>query len=422
MNNIKKNIGFTYFTNPRYFIGKHLEEWYSAISQLGGSAVIVKGAYDRALPEDVFLNAEDHSLEPIIHFTSELPLARNFNNLAFLLDVYAKRGVKRVIFGDRPNMKSAWPISGWQYENLVDHFLDRFIPLATYAGRIGMEPALPPMQPGGDYWDTAFVELVLTGLRRRRMEEILDRLILSSYGYTFNKPLSWGKGGPERWASSLPYSTPEGHEDQMGFHHFEWVQAIAQRTIGERLPVMILDAGQTGGQYQESDRYLTNEVISKIYQSCTKPDDQLDESDETALEFGDSVQLCAFSLETLRFVVGENFSPKYLQEILSGGQDHKEKGFTNSGKEKLFTHYLLLPSHQSGVSDVVLNKVRPFIKHTHPTVGFSLEEAKLAHKVSVYPDSMLFPEEKLKELRSNGCQVEVLPESGIEIATLIQSL
>ena len=80
-----------------------------------------------------------------------------------------------------------------------------------------------------------------------------------------------------------------------------------------------------------------------------------------------------------------------------------------------------MPSYASGVSDAILNKVRPLIKHYHPTVGFSLVEAAYAKKVSVYPDTNLFSEEQLSQIRSTGSIVEILPESGIEIATLVQN-
>jgi hypothetical protein len=88
--------------------------------------------------------------------------------------------------------------------------------------------------------------------------------------------------------------------------------------------------------------------------------------------------------------------------------------------QKHLAHYLLLPSYESGVSDVVLNKVRPIIKKLHPTMGFSLEEASHAEKVSIFPDPYLFKEQQINQLRSAGCEVEILPESGIEIATRLQ--
>jgi hypothetical protein len=80
----------------------------------------------------------------------------------------------------------------------------------------------------------------------------------------------------------------------------------------------------------------------------------------------------------------------------------------------------LLPSYAADVSDVVLNKVRPLIKKYKPTVGFSLEEAFCASKVSIFPDPYLFTDEQINRLRDAGCEVEILPQSGIEIATLLQ--
>jgi hypothetical protein len=79
-----------------------------------------------------------------------------------------------------------------------------------------------------------------------------------------------------------------------------------------------------------------------------------------------------------------------------------------------------LPAHTSGISDVILNKIRPLIKHRQTTVGFSPSEAKFARKVSIYPDPIVFSDEVIDELRSAGCTVEILPDSGIDIATMIQ--
>ena len=84
-------------------------------------------------------------------------------------------------------------------------------------------------------------------------------------------------------------------------------------------------------------------------------------------------------------------------------------------------HYLLLPVHACGVSDAILNKVRPIIKTFQPTIGFSLKEAFLAERVSVYPDPNTYSEDDINQLRASGCVVDILPESGIEIATYTQT-
>jgi hypothetical protein len=206
MDRNKQALGFEYFSSPEFLVLKRVRDWLPVLKQLGASAVVIQSGFDKAIPEDIFLAARDQQLTPVVHFTMELPLARKFNEVAFLMDVYAKWGVSEVILGNKPNSKSSWTATAWHYDSIVDHFLDRFIPLANHAVRAGLSPALPPLQPGGDYWDTAFVELVLGGLKRRQMEGILDCLSLTSYGYTFNRPLSWGgrRSGTVAWCETLP--------------------------------------------------------------------------------------------------------------------------------------------------------------------------------------------------------------------------
>ena len=414
-----QEIGFAYFTTHEFQINRYVNEWMKAINKIGSSVVILHSAFDRAISEDIFQSAIENNLSPIVHFPDELPLARSFNDAAFLLDIYAKWGVSHVILGDRPNSKEAWPNAGWHYENIIDHFLDRFIPLANHAVRNGMVPIMSPFIPGGDYWDTAFIELVLSGLKRRQLGNILDNLMLSSYGFTFNKPISWGRGGPERWPSTKPYRTPDGQEDQIGFHNFEWIQAIGERAIGRKLPIIILDAGHTSPTSQQEDTSISIEYMKTIYDLCvSKPSNE--DSQDSPISFDDTVCWCTFSLDTIKNAIGDPISLQIFAQMFNEVEG-KAIGSKPDKGNKMISHYLLLPSYASGVSDAVLNKIRPLIKHYHPTVGFSIDEAMYAKKVSVYPDPNLFPDETLNQLRSAGTIVEILPESGIEIATRIQN-
>ena len=136
-----------------------------------------------------------------------------------------------------------------------------------------------------------------------------------------------------------------------------------------------------------------------------------------------SLIACTFDLDTLLTLFGGDLSIAALQAIFQ-----TEDAKTNASKnktainEKPIAHYLLLPAHETGVSDVVLKKVRPIIKQCNPTIGFSLEEAKLAKKVSIFPDPVIFTDAKINTLRSAGCSVEILPQSGIEIATLLHGM
>lgn len=406
-------IGFSYFASPEYYLDRPLNTWLSALNRWGSSLLILAGAFDLAIPEDVFISAQEHGLQPVLHFKTVLPTARSLNDAALLLDVYKKWGVSHVILGDQPNIKQEWQIAKWHYETLVDNFLDRFIPLANHAVRIGLNPVMAPMQPGGDYWDCSFLELILSGLKRRKMDEIINSLVLSSYGYTYNKPLTWGEGGPERWPGSKPYFTPAGQEDQLGFYNFEWVQAASQRVLGNRLPVIILAAGSPGPSLDMFGGESLEETVTQIVKGCRN-------STQTGLSIDESVYACTFSLETFQALMGDGFSIENLAPVfrLDNSIDHKSV-LIEQGQKHL-SHYLLLPSYSSGVSDVVLNKVRPLIKKFQPTVGFSLEEAACASKVTIFPDPVLFKDEHINALRRAGCKVEILPDSGIEIATYLQ--
>ena len=420
MDRNKQALGFEYFSSPEFLVLKRVRDWLPVLKQLGASAVVIQSGFDKAIPEDIFLVARDQQLTPVVHFTMELPLTRKFNEVAFLMDVYAKWGVSEVILGNKPNSKSSWTATAWHYDSIVDHFLDRFIPLANHAVRAGLSPALPPLQPGGDYWDTAFVELVLGGLKRRQMEGILDCLSLTSYGYTFNKPLSWGAGGPERWLGVKPYQTPEGQQDQLGFNNYAWQNAMGLRATGKNFPISILDAGSSGMKFVQSNYQAMKKDIKTIYASILGKLAPNSSKTEMAVMFDDSVKQVFFSLDNIAKLMQNKISSKELIEFF---KEPKHAGKTIKSVEdsgKVFDHYLLLPAHTSGISDVILNKIRPLIKHRQTTVGFSPSEAKFARKVSIYPDPIVFSDEVIDELRSAGCTVEILPDSGIDIATMIQ--
>jgi hypothetical protein len=415
-----QEFGLTYFSSPEFYVSKKINAWMPICKKIGATVIVLQANFSRAIPEDVFLCAKDNQLKPIVYFTSDLPLARKFNDVAFLLDVYAKWGVNEIILGNKPNMKRAWPSSGWHDENLVDHFLDRFIPFATHTVRLGMNPVAPPLQPGGDYWDTAFMESFLLGLKRRQLSEILAHLLISSYAYTFEKPLSWGRGGPERWSNPGPYQSAEGQQDQLGFNHYEWMQAIGRKVTGQVFQTIILDAGSPCHLFSQEDPGVIFESIREIIQFC-KNKELNNQEDENSLRTNDSpTRVITYSLDTLNEIMPDPFEPEHLFGLFEQNVEVKS-GFMSNIKSHPIKHYLLLPLHQSGVSDAILNKVRPIVKAFQPTIGFSLNEASMAEKVSIYPDPSIFSEDDINQLRTSGCIVDILPESGIDIATSLQT-
>jgi len=117
----------------------------------------------------------------------------------------------------------------------------------------------------------------------------------------------------------------------------------------------------------------------------------------------------------------DDLSANALKEIFKPINNRNAKFIYLEDDHKLIEHYLLLPKHESGVSDVLLNKIRPIIKQIKLTVGFSLEEAKSAKRVSILPDGAAPTEDMINSLKTAGCRVEILPQSGIEIATYLNN-
>jgi len=59
----------------------------------------------------------------------------------------------------------------------------------------------------------------------------------------------------------------------------------------------------------------------------------------------------------------------------------------------------------------------PFNQQNHPTVGFSVEEAALAGRVTIIGKSPFITEDTLARLKRAGCEIERMDEDGIVLAS-----
>jgi hypothetical protein len=80
-------------------------------------------------------------------------------------------------------------------------------------------------------------------------------------------------------------------------------------------------------------------------------------------------------------------------------------------------HYVLLPLYAWGAANWDLALVEPLLQESHPAIGFSLAEARLARRVTVVGAEGAVSDEALGMLRNSGCQVERLLEDGTLVAT-----
>jgi len=458
-------LGFHYFPDTLHFREDDLTTWLPELRSLGATWLTLLAPAERAVPEFFLKGLLQTGIEPVLHFNLPLEFHNRPETLDLLFSTYARWGVHYVTLFDRPNSRSSWSPAAWAQADLVERFLDIFLPVAESALREGLIPVFPPLEPGGDYWDTAFLRAALRGIQRRGQTHLLDSLALAAYAWAGERPLNWGAGGPERWPAARPYFTPASAQDQRGFRIFDWYLTMAQAELGQNLPILLLRAGSCPPEscsLRESrslrskpvvllpetaavDHTRRNLAIANLVSGETAradPFDRLragltsDQQNELIEPVPPEVLACNFWLlstsagspysnlawfqpdGTFLPIVGE------MRKWIAGVRAVADLGMPGSisvipdnNQSHPISHYLLLPIYGWGVPEWHLDAVRPFIKEFHPTIGFSLDEASHAVRVTVVGGVQAYSDQDLQPLRQAGCTVERITVDGTIVAT-----
>jgi hypothetical protein len=458
-------IGFHYFPDTRHYRQRDLETWLPELCNLGASWVTLLAEAERAIPEAFLGGLLAASIQPVLHFVfqqAQVPakpadLPYEVGSLRLLLSNYARWGLQYVCFFDRPNIRSHWPAPVWAQTDLVERFLDQFIPLAELTLEEGLTPVFPPLEPGGDYWDLAFLRTALKAMQRRGCLHMLDSLVLGAYGFIDNgRPLDWGAGGPQRWPGAKPYQTPEGLQDQRGLYIVDWYEDVVQHELGKHLPVILLRGGarlpaRHGVDVSQPD--LLAHARQNLAVARLMAGDQ--EADLHFEPLSADVLTCNFWLlaaEKSKAGAAQawfrpNGEPLPAVNALRQWIAYRKRGGApeERGREPSIPvaqsdahpkdvqdrlpaiekpvlrhpiqHYILLPLYAWGAADWDMVAIQPLLQDSHPTVGFSLAEARLAKRVTVVGGEGAISMEALEMLRGAGCQVERILEDGTLIAT-----
>ena len=139
------------------------------------------------------------------------------DEIGLLFQSYRRWGVRAAALFDQPNSHKNWQATAWAQTDLVERFLDLYLPLADASLRAGLTPIFPPLKPGGDYWDTAFLRAALQSLQRRSQHNLLNQLIIGAYAQAGERTLQWGAGGPERWPNAVPISLLQAQKISVAF-------------------------------------------------------------------------------------------------------------------------------------------------------------------------------------------------------------
>jgi hypothetical protein len=318
--------------------------------------------------------------------------------------------------------------------------LDIFIPLAEAALQAGMTPVFPPLEPGGDYWDTSFLLAALRGIQRRGNSQLLQSLALGAYAWVGQHPITWGAGGPERWPGTRPYFTPSDQQDQRGFYIFDWYKAIAQAVMHKSPSILLLAAGyrmSTGADHDPSVDEIyqhTRQNLSLIQLIQDKP---VSDDESGADRIASDVLACCFWLlasapdqptageawfqaDGSLLPVIEALHPKTQDSPEPDQPEEDLPPFDEPDTQQVrqpIEHYLLLPLYDWGVIEWHLDAIRPYILRHQPTVGFNLSEAILARHVIVLGGEQSFQAEEIERLHAAGCTIELVSGDGTSIAT-----
>ncbi len=349
-----------------------------------------------------------------------------------MFGAYARWGVGHVVVSDRPNMRSSWPATDWGRAALVERYLDRLLPILQAECAAGLHPVFPPLEPGGDYWDTAFLDAALTSIARRGQHGLINDLVLALYAWTYDHPLDWGKGGPRAWPQVRPYSLPEGSQDERGFRIFDWYAQISEAIAGKPLPMLAIAAGVRPDPVSEVNGRLaeTNLGATRVLVSGEVPESlmgvcfylltaEADDPSAASAWFISSSEPRPF-VERVRSLIASE--PNARNPVLGSA----------SFPAKPLRHYLLLPEASGAHAAIDWSSLGEYVSVFRPAVGFSVAEAKHAQEVTLIGNPDLIPPEVELELRQAGCKVHrvtkpvpapvpQVPWSPTELATRLET-
>lgn len=446
--NLRNRFGFHYFPDVFHYREHDLQAWLPKLESLRVGWLTLLAPSERAIPEYFITGLISSGIEPILHFHLPFNSRVHSIDLLTLFQSYSKWGVRYVALFDRPNLRSGWHPAVWTQSDLVERFLDLYLPIAEAGLRYGLTPVFPPLEPGGDYWDLAFFRGALNSMQKRVKPALLDTLAIGIYAWAGERPLDWGAGGLDRWPGARPYFTPPGVQDHLGFRIFDWYMDIAQQELGKIPQVLLLRAGiQEGGiAWKEENGTGGLAVLQKMLAIANLAVDEsgaeigidplpqqvyacnlwllaVEDSDDSQSQAwfkpdGEPLPLVELIRKARASKLAEVTKGQKLEEtFVSEAKNSSSIAADGKVNYSPIEHYVLMPLYGWGSGEWDFRLLEPLLQNGHPTIGFSLLEARLAKRVSVVGGEQVFSEAVLTMLRESGCYVERLQEDGTVNAT-----
>ena len=405
-------IGFHYYPDMDHYGQADLARWLPELKALGASWLVMLSPLETGIPSSFLRGLVEAHIEPVVRVYTPTVRPISQEVLRRLLDAYQGVGVHYVHVYNEPNLPVEWDSSEWMKPALVDRFMDYLIPCLETIKAAGLMPVFTPLAPGGHYWDTAFLKTALDVIVLRGKQHLFENMAVCIHNYTFNKPLDWGAGGAARWPNVRPYHTPEGSQDQMGFHLFEWYDEIIRARVGRSLPLI---SGECGARVGDRDHPGFPPVDEGLHASRNvEISRQLMAGELPDYLFNNAFWLLAngernpfedhawYKRDGRRLPAVEAMKAMPKQPRKFGQEPPRQ----DRSDGKPLYHYVLFPVFSWGISRHYFEVAFEYLRAFRPACGFDPAEAALAQNVTVIGSSRGVSEATVAELKGKGCRVE----------------
>ncbi|MBN1314062.1 MAG: hypothetical protein JXA42_01295 [Anaerolineales bacterium] len=451
-------IGFAFYPDVDHTGRADLDRWLPRLLSLGASWLVVHTTPTIPIPDSFLQRLMMEGIEPVVMIREDRIGSMNTQTLAEIVTALADSGVNYVVLYDRPNVRANWTPGEWAKPKLVERFVDFLAPALKLVADAGMIPVLPPLEPFGEYWDTAFLQTMLTSLKRRGFSGILKKAAVGIRNFANNRELDWGRGGRDAWPQWKPYAPMTGGQDHRGFRLFEWYQPIIKEALGHEMPLITCANGPQSGLneggnvldqqiYTERvkqmaqtmiDRELPSYVLNHAFWLLSAERNDPNYSQRWFNPDGTPVLPAVSCLENLAGAMNKSVTnvPKpgpVYSDLRAQYKNHATRQrvvptpVMPKGrmvpKQKSINHYLLLPTFEWGAARWYMDIVQEYVAAVLPTVGFSIDEAGQAERVTIVGNEQGVDALTEQKLRDNGCQVErIAGKTGQETQLLLQQL
>ncbi len=382
-------IGFRYCTDTRHYGEDDLDFWMPELKAMGVSWLILLSDCAHPIPRFFIQGLQLNDIEPVIGLHPPKVKPFNQDTLKSVMEAYAQVGVRYLYAYYEPNMMDQWSWDDWSQPQLVKRFMEMLIPCLVRMQEAGLCPSLPPLRPGGNYRESAFLKEMLKAIGSQK-DSLFEALAVCVQA-------------PPLW---------EGQ----GFYPFERYDRIIKEEVGRSLPLLVTDKVPL-----ERDRVYAEGVVAST----------------ARLQKGLPRHLLNTSFGLLASPEGspeawhkpnEGRAPavqalkEFWQRPLQDEPAPPLQRLSTEERKGIY-HYLLFPRGEWGVSERHWRAAFNYVKRFLPTCGFDPQEAASAQYVTIIGNSQGVDEAVEADLRASGCRVERISGlDGEEIKRILDGL